>query len=83
MRLGVNRSRFGLARRSVDKLVWSGDQVHSAMPKLMSKLVMPTGCSIECHMHLGISWGSQNFQVGVSLDVQEGGEVSLPKVETC
>ena len=55
----------------------------SAMPKLMSKLVMPTGCSIECHMHLGISWGSQNFQVGVSSDVQEGGEVSWPKAETC
>ena len=83
MRLAINRPRLGATGSLVDMLVRSEVQAHSAMPKLMSKLVMPTGCSIECRMHLGISWGSQNFQVGVSLDARESGEVSLPKEETC
>ncbi len=53
------------------------------MPKLMSKLVMLSRCLTKCHMHLGMSWGGQKLQMGVSMDVWEGGEVSLPKGETC
>ena len=83
MRLGVNRSRFGLARRSVDKLVWSGDQVHSANQKFMPKQILPIRCLAKCQGHLGKSWSGEKLQMVVSLDVQEGGEVSLPKVETC
>ena len=48
MELGVNRSRFGLARGSVDKLVWSGDQVHSANQKFMPKQIMPIRCLTKC-----------------------------------
>ena len=51
--------------------------------EIMPNLAMHSGCLTKCQRHLGSSWGSQNFQVGVSFDVHEGGEVSLPKEETC
>ena len=50
---------------------------------IMPELVMLSRCLAKCHMHLGRSWGGQKLQMGVSFDVQEGGEVSLPKEETC
>ena len=77
MDLGVSRSRFGLARGSVDKLVWSGDQVHSANQKFMPKQIMPIRCLTKCYGNLGISWGGQKLQISVSLDARESGEVSL------
>ena len=83
MRLGVNRSRFGLARRSVDKLVWSGDQVHSANQKFMPKQILPIRCLAKCQGHLGKSWSGQKLQMEVSLDVQEGGGVSWSNAATC
>ena len=49
----------------------------------MPKLSMLSRCLTKCHRHLGISWSGQIFQSGVSLDESEGGEVSLPNVETC
>ena len=61
----------------------SVDQDHNANPKFMPKLAMLTGCLPKCHGHLGNSWGGPNFQIGVSLDDTEGGEVSLPKAQTC
>ena len=83
MELGVSRSRFGVARGSVDKLVWSGDQVHSANQKFMPKQILPIRCLAKCQGYLGKSWSGQKLQMVVSLDVQEGGEVSLLKAETC
>ena len=44
--------------------------------QLMSNLVMLSRCLTKCHGHLGISWSGQFFQISVSLDAQEGGEVS-------
>ena len=83
LRLAINRSRLGETGSPVDMLVWSEVQVHSAMPKLMSKLVMLSRCLEKCHMHLGRSWGGQKLQMGVSLDAKESGEVSWTKGETC
>ena len=51
--------------------------------KLMPILSMHSRCLTRCHRHLGFSWSGQIFQSGVSLDEREGGEVSLPKEETC
>ena len=67
----------------MDKLVWSGDQVHSANQKFMPKQILPIRCLAKCQGHLGKSWSGQKLQMEVSLDVQEGGEVSLLKAETC
>ena len=83
MELGVSRSRFGLARGSVDKLVWSGDQVHSANQKFMPKQIMPIRCLTKCQGHLGKSWSGQKLQISVSLDARESGEVIWTKGETC
>ena len=49
----------------------------------MSEQIMPIGCLTKCQGHLGKSWSGQKLQMEVSSDVQEGGEVSLPKEETC
>ena len=83
MGLGITRSRLGFARRSVDKLVWSGDQVHSANQKFMPKQILPKRYLAKCQGHLGKSWSGQKLQMGVSLDARESGEVSWTKGETC
>ena len=44
--------------------------------RLMPNLSMHSRCLTKCHRHLGISWSGQFFQTEVSLDAQEGGEVS-------
>ena len=77
LELGVSRSRLWVARRSMDKLVWSGDQVHSANQKFMPKQTQPIRCLAKCQGHLGKSWSGQKLQILVSLDARESGEVSL------
>ena len=76
VRLGFNRPKLKSSRGLVDKLVFPEVQGHSAMTKVMSKLFMHSRCLTKCHRHLGISWSGQFFQISVSLDAQEGGEVS-------
>ena len=56
VRMGFTRSRLGATGSLVDKLVWSGDQVHSANQKFMPKQIMPIRCLTKCQGHLGISW---------------------------
>ena len=51
-------------------------------PEDMPKLFLHTGCSTECHGQLGNSWGGQTLQILVSLGAQEGGKVSLAKIES-
>ena len=64
-------------------LVWSEVQVQSAMPQLMSKLVMHSRCLTKCQGHLDKSWSGQKLQMEVSLDVQEGGVVGWSNAATC
>ena len=83
MRLAINRSRLEVARRLVDMLVCPEGQDHSANIKTMPKLSMNTRCSTECHGHLCISSGGQTLQIRVSLDIGDGGKVSLARPGTC
>ena len=83
MRLARNRTRVGVARSSVDKVVGSLEQVHSANKELMPKQAVHTNCSTECQVHLGNSWSGQNFQIKVSLGVDGEGKIIWAKPETC
>ena len=83
MRLARNRTRVGVARSSVDKVVGSLEQVHSANKELMPKQTVHTRCATECQMHLGNSWSGQNLQNSVSLDAGDGGKITWAKPETC
>ena len=82
MRLEANRPGLGTARMPVDMLDGSGVQVHNANQRTCQKLFLHTGCSTECHGQLGNSWGGQTLQILVSLGAQEGGKVSLAKIES-
>ena len=81
MRLAKNRTRVGVARSSVDKVVGSVEQNHSANKELMPKQTVHTNCSTECQVHLGNSWSGQNLQIRVSLEAGDGGKISLAKTE--
>jgi len=52
-------------------------------PNFMPKLSMLSRCLTKCQEHLGISWSGHNLQIGVSLGVGDGGQVSLSRDETC
>ena len=67
----------------MDKLVWSGDQVHSANQKFMPKQILPIRCLAKCQGHVGKSWSGQKLQMEVSVDERESGEVIWSKAETC
>ena len=81
MELAKNRTRVGVARSSMDKVVGSVEQNHSANKELMPKQTVHTRCSTECQMYLGNSWSGQNLQISVSLDAGDGGKISLAKTE--
>ena len=61
----------------------SGAHVHNANLEDMPKLFLHTGCSTECHGHLGNSWGGKNLQILVSFGAKEGGKVSFAKTDIC
>ena len=82
MRLGISRPGLVVARSSVDKVVGSLEQVHSANKELMPKQAVHTNCSTECQVHLGNSWSGQNLQIRVSLEAGDGGKISLAKTES-
>ena len=82
MRLAKNRTRVGVARSSVDKVVGSLEQNHSANKELMPKQTVHTRCSTECQMHLGNSWSGQNLQIRVSIGVDGEGKIIWAKPET-
>ena len=81
--LQIHRTRLETCRRLLDNLVWGKGKFHNTKPSTMPNLFMHIGCSTKCQRHLGSTWDGQNFQSGVSLDEREGGEVCLPKEETC
>ena len=83
MRLAKNRTRVGVARSSVDKVVRSLEQVHSATKELMPKQAVHTNCSTECQVHLGNSWSGQKLQIRVSLGVGDDVKIIWAKSETC
>ncbi len=62
---------------------WVRGSSPQCKPEDMPKLFLHTGCSTECHGHLGNSWGGQTPQILVSLGAKEGGKVRLAKTETC
>ena len=82
MELALHRMEVGVARRSVDMVAGSLEQVHSANKELMPKQTVHTRCSTECQVHLGNSWSGQNLQIRVSLDAGDGGKISLVKTES-
>ena len=82
MKMANSRSRLEASRSLVDMLVCPKGQDLSAKLKVMSKLTMHPRCLTECQGHLGNSWGAQNLQIWVYLDVGDGGKFSWPKLET-
>ena len=78
-----HRSGLETISKLLDNLFWTDGKVHNTKPSTMPNLSMHTGCLTKCQRHLGRSWSGQIPQISVSLDAQEGGEVSLWKAQTC
>ena len=51
--------------------------------EFMPNLAVHSECLTKCQRHLGSSWSGQILQFSVSMDVREGGGVSLQEGETC
>ena len=75
MELVLHRMEVGVAKRSVDMVAGSLEQVHSANKELMPKQTVRTRCSTECQVHLDNSWRGQSLQIRVSLGVDDEGKI--------